>query len=101
MTVGAVPAALSRESALSGGVEDCFDEQADVRSSMPVMASPRLTGAWSARLAARRSILRSPPELGSSPASRALIAAAQSMLASSTPGSVMLVPVRGSVGLGR
>jgi hypothetical protein len=28
--------------------------------SMPVMASPRLTGARPARLAARRSILRSP-----------------------------------------
>jgi hypothetical protein len=30
------------------------------RSSMPVTASPRVTDTWSARLAARRSILRSP-----------------------------------------
>jgi Plasmid pRiA4b ORF-3-like protein len=38
-----------------------------LRSSMPVMASPRLTGAWPARLAARRGIRRSSPELGSLP----------------------------------
>src|SRR6266700_2110918 len=35
-----------------------------LRSSMPVTASPRLTGARSARLAARQSILRSPAEHG-------------------------------------
>ena len=40
----------------------------------------------------RRSIRRSAPELGSSPASRAVIAASQSMLASSVPGSLMLFP---------
>jgi hypothetical protein len=56
-----------------------------LRSSMPVMASLRLTDAWSARLAARRGILRSPLELGSSPASSALIAASQSIAAVSAP----------------
>ena len=56
-----------------------------LRSSMPVTASPRLTGAWSARLAASRSILFSPDELGSSPTSRAVMAASQSMAAASVP----------------
>jgi hypothetical protein len=34
-----------------------------LRSSMPVMVSPRLTCAWSARLAASRSIRFSPASL--------------------------------------
>ena len=52
------------ELALPRGVGDGPGQQAALRSSMPVMASPRLTGAWSARLAASRSILRSRPSLG-------------------------------------
>jgi hypothetical protein len=48
---------------------------------MPVTASPRLTGVWPARLAASRSIRLSPAKLGSSPMSRAPIAASQSIAA--------------------
>ena len=44
-------------------------------SSRPVRASRRLTGRPTARLAARRKILRSPPEQGRVPASRAVAAA--------------------------
>lgn len=43
----------------TGGAEDCLDGNPTLRSSMPGMGSPRLTGSWSARLAARRSIHRS------------------------------------------
>lgn len=50
-------------------------------SSRPVRASRRLTGSPAARLAARRKILRSPPEQGRVPASRAVAAAVQSIAA--------------------
>ena len=50
-------------------------------SSRPVRASRRLTGSPAARLAARRNILRSPPEQGRLPASRAVAAAVQSIAA--------------------
>ena len=57
-------------------------------SSRPVRASRRLTGSPAARLAARRKILRSPPEQGRVPASRAVAAAVQSIAAcaASPPG---------------
>src|SRR2546428_5895106 len=49
--------------------------------SRPVMVAPRLTGLWSARLAARWSIFFSPLEQGNSPAFRAVTAAGQSIRA--------------------
>ena len=55
--------------------------RAKLRLSRPVIASRRSTGSPAARLAARRRILRSPPEQGSIPASRAAVAAVQSIAA--------------------
>ena len=52
-----------------------------------------LTGMAAARLAAMRSIRPSPPEQGRCPASRAVMAAIQSMLAIGVDASVMLMPV--------
>jgi hypothetical protein len=71
---------------------DCPDQQAGVAVVDAGDGVAEADGAWSARLAASRSILRSPPELGSSPASSARIAVSQSMLANSVAGSLMLVP---------
>lgn len=55
-----------------------------LRSSSPVLDSPRMTRAWPARLAAIRF---SPPEQGNSPVLRAAIAEDQSM-----PAFVMMLP---------
>ena len=63
-----------------------------LRRSMPGRVSLRLTGIPPAMLAARRSIRRSPPLAGSSPACRAVTAASQSVLASRVAPSLMLVP---------
>jgi hypothetical protein len=63
-----------------------------LRSSMPVNASLRLTGVPAAMLAARRRARRSPPLQGSSPASSAVTAASQSMLASMVPVSLLSGP---------
>src|SRR5712691_8539100 len=63
------------------------------RWSMLVRASQRLTGTPLAMLAARRSMWCSPLPHGRQPASRAVIAACQSMLAMSVVPSLMLVAV--------
>src|SRR5487761_1699439 len=61
--------------------------------SIPVNASRRSTGMPSARLAASRSTLRSPPLQGRPPLSRAVIADGQSITAIVVMPSVMLVPM--------
>lgn len=61
--------------------------------SRPVTVSRRLTGVPAARLADRSKMRRSPPEQGSSPERRAVMAASQPMSAIGAVPSVMLVPV--------
>src|SRR5260370_38627846 len=62
------------------------------RQSMLVRESQRLTGTPQAMLAARRSMWRSPLPHGRRPASRAVIAAGQSVLAMGVGPGLVLVP---------
>jgi hypothetical protein len=68
-----------------------------LRSSRPVKMSRRSAGSPAARLAARRRILRSPPEQGKAPVSRAVAAAAQSIAACAAPVAAMVMLVGGDV----
>jgi hypothetical protein len=74
-------------------VEHHADGSADVGRVHSGECVTQSTGMPSARLAASRSTLRSPPLAGRPPSSRAVIAPGQSIAAMAVMPSVMLVPM--------